>query len=138
MPSLAMVHDVDPRDAILAKVGDLSDVEVFGSDILVAIYKRPNKTKSGIFLADSTLAEDKWQGKAALVLKMGPTAYLDEDGNKFRDIKEGDWVVARASDGWACTLNTLKTGVSREDAVDCRIISDIAVRMRIKDPDSIY
>lgn len=138
MPSLAMVHEVDPRDAILAKVGDLSDVEVFGSDILVAIYKRPNKTKSGIFLADSTLAEDKWQGKAALVLKMGPTAYLDEDGNKFRDIKEGDWVVARASDGWACTLNTLKTGVSREDAVDCRIISDIAVRMRVKDPDSIY
>jgi len=138
MPSLAMVHDVDPRDAILAKVGDLSEVEVFGSDILVAIYKRPSKTKSGIFLADSTLAEDKWQGKAALVLKMGPTAYLDEDGNKFRDIKEGDWVVARASDGWACTLNTLKTGVSRDDAVDCRIISDIAVRMRVKDPDSIY
>mgnify|MGYP006286249217 CR=1 FL=1 len=138
MPSVAMVHDTDPKEALLAKVGDLSEIDVFGNDILVAVYKRPNKTKSGILLADTTLDEDKWQGKAALVLKMGPAAYLDEDGNKFRDIKEGDWVVTRPSDGWSCTLNTLKTGVSRDDAVDCRIVTDISIRMRVQDPDSIY
>lgn len=138
MPSVQMTHDTDPKEALLAKVGDLEGIEVFGSDILVAIYKRPNKTKSGIILTDNTLNEDKWQGKAALVLKLGPTAYLDEDGNKFRDIKVGDWVVARPSDGWSCTLNTLKTGVSAEDVVDCRIMTDISVRLRVTDPDSIY
>lgn len=138
MPSVAMVHDTDPKEALLDKVGDLSGIDVFGNDILVAVYKRPNKTKSGIILADSTLSEDKWQGKSALVLKMGPAAYLDEDGNKFRDIKEGDWVVFRPSDGWPCILNTLQTGVSKEDAVDCRIVSDISIRMRVQDPDSIY
>ena len=61
MPSVAMVHDVDPKKALLDKVGDLSGIDVFGNDILVAVYKRPNKTKSGIILADSTLSEDKWQ-----------------------------------------------------------------------------
>jgi len=138
MPSVAMLHEVDPREEILQKVGDLSGVEVFGSDILVAIYKRPQKTRSGIILADTTRDEDKFQGKVFLVLKLGPTAYLDDEGNKFRDIKEGDWVVSRASDGWACTLNSSSGVTSRDAAIDCRIITDINVRLRVSSPDAIY
>ena len=138
MPALQMLHDRDPKEALLEKVGDLSGVEVFGSDVLTAIYRRPEKTKSGIILADTTRSEDRWQSKCFLVLKLGPTAYMDDDGNRFRDIKEGDWVVARCSDGWEVTLNTLKTGISKEDTVSCRIFSDASVRMRVTDPDSIY
>ena len=48
MPAVAMLHEVDPKQAILDRVGDLSGVELFGSDMLVAIYKRPEKTKSGL------------------------------------------------------------------------------------------
>ena len=137
MPSVAMLHEVDPREEILQKVGDLSGVEVFGNDILVAIYKRPQKTKSGIILADTTRDEDRYQGKVFLVLKLGPTAYIDDEGSKFRDIKEGDWVVGRTSDGWAVTLNSTAGNTSRESAIDCRVITDINIRMRVSSPDAI-
>lgn len=138
MPAVAMLHEEDPREVILRKAGDLSSVEIFGNDILVAIYRRPEKTKSGIILTDRHLEEDVHQGKVGLVLKMGPTCYLDDDGNKFRDINVGDWVVFRPSDGWRVTLNTLRGTYSKDDTVDCRIVSDISVRCRLAEPDSIY
>lgn len=138
MPSVAMLHEVDPREEILQKVGDISGIDVFGSDVLCAIYKRPEKTRSGIILADATRDEDRFQGKVFLVLKLGPTAYLDDEGNKFRDIKEGDWIVARASDGWACTLNSSNGVTTRDSAIDCRIITDINIRLRVSSPDAIY
>ena len=137
MPSTLMEHEVDPREEILQRVGELKDVEVFGSDILIAVYMRPQKTKSGIILTDNMRGEDAFQGKVGLIVKMGPTAYLDEDGEKFRDIKEKDWVVFRASDGWPVTLNAANS-VSSKDAVICRIITDINIRMRVSSPDAIY
>lgn len=136
MPATLMVYDEDPKLEILDRVGELNDVEVFGSDVLVALYIRPEKTKSGIILSDSTRHEDKWQGKAGLVLKLGPTAYLDENGEKFRDISEGDWVVFRPSDGWPVTLRAANS-VSSKDAVACRVITDINIRMRVSSPDAI-
>ena len=63
MPSVVMLHEKDPKHEILDRVGDLSGVEVFGGDVLVAIYKRPEKTRSGIILADTTRDEDRFQGK---------------------------------------------------------------------------
>ena len=137
MPAALMFHEEDPRSEILNKVGDLSNVEVFGSDVLVALYIRPQKTKSGIILADATRDEDRWQGKAGLILKLGPTAYIDDDGNKFRDISEGDWVVFRPSDGWPVTLNS-SANLASKDAVACRVVTDIHIRMRISTPDAIY
>lgn len=138
MPSTLMDHATDPRKEILDRVGDLSGVDVFGSDVLVAIYKRPERTKTGIILADSTREEDRYQGKVFLILKLGPTAFVDDEGNKFRDIQEGDWVVARTSDGWAVTLNSAHGITTRESAIDCRIITDINIRLRVARPDLIY
>lgn len=138
MPAVQMDHgDVDPKQAILDKVGDLSGVEVFGSDCLCAIYMRPNKTKSGLYLSDNTVAEDAWQGKAALILKMGATAFADENGNKFRDISEGDWVVLRPSDAFPVQLMP-EGAVSSGEVVKCRIVTDINIRARIANPDVIY
>ena len=131
-----MLHDEDPKLEILKKAGDLTDVEVFGNDILVALYIRPQKTKSGIILADATRDEDRYQGKAGLILKIGPTAYVDDDGNKFRDINVGDWVVFRPSDGWPVSLNGVGSG--SRDAIPCRVISDINIRLRVSSPDAIY
>ena len=138
MPAVAMLHEVDPKEALLDKVGDLSGVDIFGSRMLVAIYKRPEKTKSGIILTDATRKEDIYQGKVGLVIKMGPFCYVDEDGNKFRDINVGDWVVFRPSDGWQVTLNTLQQSISKEDTVDCRLLSDNVVDVRVSNPDSVY
>jgi len=138
MPSAAMLHEIEPRALIQDKVGDLKNVEIFGNDVLVAIYKRPEKTKSGIILSEKYRDEDIYQGKVGLVLKVGPVAFVDEDNNTFRDIRVGDWVVFRPSDGWQVTLNTLKGNISKENTVDCRILSDVSIRMRVLHPDSIY
>ena len=138
MPAVAMLHEVDPKQALLDRVGDLNGIDVFGSDMLVAIYKRPEKTKSGLILTDTTRKEDIYQGKVGLVVKMGPFAYVDDDGNKFRDINVGDWIVFRPSDGWQVTLNTLQRSISKDDTVDCRIVGDGSVRMRVTDPDYVY
>jgi co-chaperonin GroES (HSP10) len=132
-----MQHDEDPRKAILDKVGDLSGVEVFGSDVLVGIYMRPTKTKSGIILADTTVDEDRWQSKAALVLKLGNTAFKDENNESFRDIAPGDWVVIRPSDGFPVQLSSVSATSSRE-AVPCRIVTDIHIRARVTHPDTLY
>jgi hypothetical protein len=137
MPSALMLHDEDPREALLKKAGDLSGVEVLGSDVLLLTYMRPERTRSGILLTDNLRQEDAYQGKCFLVGKLGPLAFVDENGEKFRDIKEGDWVAARASDGLALTLNPLNS-VSSSDAVPCRIIQDINIRLRLSAPDLVY
>ena len=138
MPAVEYLHDSDPKQALLDKVGDLSGVEVFGSDVLVALYTPPEKTKSGIIISDNTREEFKFQGKVGLVVKMGSTAYVDEEGNKFRDVDVGDWVVFRPSDGWPFQLNTMKSRISRDGIVDCRVVTDINIRSRVSHPDLIY
>ena len=138
MPAMEMNHETDPKTAILEKVGDLDGVDVFGSDVLVALYIPPEKTKSGIILADSTRDESRWQGKVGLILKLGNTAYVDDDGNKFRDINVGDWVVFRPSDGWPFQLNTMQSRISRDGIVDCRVVNDIHIRCRVAHPDLVY
>jgi co-chaperonin GroES (HSP10) len=137
MPAALMSHDNDPKQALLDRVGDLSGIEVFGSDVVVAVYMRPERTRAGIILTDNMRSEDAFQGKVGLIVKMGPTAYCDETGNKFRDINVGDWAVFRASDGFPVTL-TASNSVSTKDAIICRIINDINIRMTVSSPDAIF
>jgi co-chaperonin GroES (HSP10) len=139
MPSTVMEHIVDPKEAILQRVGDLSSITIFGHDVLLAVYERPNKTASGIILTDKYREEDRWQGKCHLVLKIGPTAFRDDDGKLFRDVAVGDWVVIRPSDGQLVTLNTLRRStVSKDDTVLCRIANDLSIKMRVAQPDQIW
>jgi len=130
MPPMKMTHAVDPKIDLLEKIGDLSEVEVFNNNILVAIYIRPNKTKSGIILADETTEQDKYQGKVGLVVKLGNSAFEDETGRWFKGIKVnvGDWVVFRPSDGWSIAINSQP----------CRIMDDVVIRGRVKHPDLVW
>ena len=130
MSNIAMAHDKDPREALMKEVGDLSGVEIFNMQVLVAVYIRPEKTKSGIILSDKTRDEDRFQSKVGLIVKKGPSAFVDEDGKWFSglDIKEGDWIVFRPSDGWNVTVNgTL-----------CRMLDDMSIRGRISHPDQVW
>jgi len=139
MPALSMNHEVDPRDEILKRAGDLSSIEIFGSDVLLAVYERPKKTASGIILTDKYREEDRWQGKVHLILKIGPAAWLDENGDRFRDIEAGQWVILRPSDGQLVTINNMRrSAVSKDDALLCRIAQDISIRMRVDHPDQIW
>lgn len=130
MPPMKMAHDADPSKEILETVGDLSELEIFNNQILVGIYIRPQKTKGGIILTDATVDEDRYQGKVGLVLKVGASAFQDEKGQWFKnvDIKVGDWVVFRPSDGWAIAVN----------GAPCRILEDYSVRARVQHPDHVW
>lgn len=130
MPPMIMDHESDPKTKLLEELGDLSNVEIFNNQVLVAVYIRPQKTKSGIFLTDKTTEEDRYQSKVGLVVKKGPSAFVDGDGNWFKDvvINENDWLVFRPSDGWSITVNN----------VLCRILDDISFRGRIDNPDRVW
>jgi co-chaperonin GroES (HSP10) len=130
MSNIAMLHEKDPKEVLLEQVGDISKIEVFNMQVLVAVYIRPEKTKSGLFLSDKARDEDRYQSKVGLIIKKGPTAFVDKDGEWFSglDIKEGDWIVFRPSDGWNITVNgTL-----------CRMLDDMSVRARIEHPDQVW
>ena len=130
MPYMVMDHDVDPKKKLKQEVGDISEIEIFNNQILMAVYIRPEKTKSGIVLPGQTREEDKYQSKVGLVLKKGPAAFIDETENWFKDIeiKEDDWLIFKPSDGWGIVVN----------GVMCRMIDDTLVRGRIQHPDSVW
>jgi co-chaperonin GroES (HSP10) len=130
MPAMTMFHEKDPRDVLLEQIGDISEVELFNNQVLIALYIRPNKTKSGIHLTDRTTEEDIYQSKVGLVLKLGPNAFKDDEGLWFEDVNVdiNDWVISRPSDGWTITINK----------VPCRIVSDVNIRGRIQNVDQVW
>jgi co-chaperonin GroES (HSP10) len=124
-----MSHDTDPKEAILTASGDLSEVELFHNQILLAIYIRPEKTKSGLILTDSHRDEDRYQSKVGLLVKRGPLAF-EQDGNWFNGLTfdDHDWLVFRPSDGWSITVN----------GVLCRIFDDVNIKGRVPHPDAVW
>lgn len=144
MPIYNVQHDEDPKEKLYRKAGNLDHFEIYNRQILVGIYVRSEKSKSGLILTTRTRDEDKYQSKVGLILKAGPSAFDDPSGVWFTKgaPKVGDWVVFRASDGWAITL-PIHCGPADDTDVDgkgfiCRLMDDDAVRMRIPHPDCVY
>lgn len=130
MPPMNMTHDTDPKQKLLDTLGDISDIEVFNNDVLVAIYVRPSVTAGGIHLPDAYRDEDKAQGKVGLVVKMGPEAFRDDSGHWFNgvSVNVGDWVWYRVSDGFPVSVG----------GTPCRVLKDTSVRGTTKQPDRIW
>lgn len=134
MPQMDMVHVVDPFDAIMDIVGDLSEIEVPLNKILVGIYVRPNqmKFKNGqtFELTDATVQEDIYQGKAGVVLKKGRLAFEDSETFSFHGFKPevGDWIAFRPSNG-------LKIDIRK---AHCILLSDTQCELIIPMPDIIF
>lgn len=128
------VHEEDPADVIWREVGDLDGIDVLFQNVLVAIYIRPvTKTAGGVFMAEKTVEEDRYQAKVGMVLKVGHTAFLDDEKNGvffggFRAVP-GDWLTYRPSEG-------LKMQIGKRE---CRLIADFHVaKMRLTHPDQVY
>ena len=136
MPYTPMDPSDDPKARVLDEIGDISSVEIFNNQLLCAVYVRPEKTKSGLFLPSQTTDEDKIQGKVGLVLKKGAMAFVDDDNKWFAgaSVDVGDWVFFRPSDGWSLSVTNPKTG----EATLCRILDDTNIRGRIDYPDRIW
>ena len=129
MAFAAMAHEKDPAEKLKEELGDLSTLGIFHNYILVAVYQRPQKTKSGILLAHSTLEEDRYQSKIGLIVKKGPQAFVSNAEWVFDDATDvGSWVLFRPSDGWSVTVN----------GVLCRMLVDTSVKGRVDNPDSIW
>jgi co-chaperonin GroES (HSP10) len=119
-----------------AKIGDISTLTLAANNVLVAVYKRPEKTKSGIILTDQNRDEDNYQSKVGLVLKVGPTAFAydptdDQWGFEQLDVEIGDWVVFRPSEGWALDIRG-------DETVRCRMLSDTAIKGKVSHPDQVW
>lgn len=121
------VAEADIRKA----VGDVSKEDIWSRQVLVGVYVRPNTVvgKEGkiTWIPTSAQEEDIWQGKALLVLKMGPGAfkgdksYLEATFPRGPDgelnlPKEGDWLFARPNDGVAMSI--MGEGAARPQGVD--------------------
>ncbi len=130
MPYMLMEHEIDPKKKLIDEIGDISNFEIFNNNILVAVYQRPAKTKSGLYLTDKTTEEDRFQSKVGLLLKVGPRAFEPNAEGWFDGVEFNlnDWIVFRPSDGWTVTVN----------GVLCRILSDTQVRGRSDQPDRVW
>lgn len=132
MPAALMMHDTDPKKLLMDKIGSVEDHDVFHNQLLVAVYVAPQQMASGLWRPDKNVDEDKYQGKIGLILKMGPTACQSDDKWVWPDdMKPGDWIVYRTSDGFPVTLNG-----NRENL--CRMLDDVNIRMRIQHPDQVW
>ena len=130
-----MQHESDPAAIIMKKVGmdkkgEIPGFKLFGNRVLVGVYERPEKTKSGLYLADKTRQEDEHQGKAALVLMKGEAAFQSDKNFDFLgdNLEVGDWVMLFVSHGLKCYVNGQL----------CRIIRDQDLTMKIPSPDQVY
>jgi co-chaperonin GroES (HSP10) len=124
-----MAHEEDPAKKILDALGDLSGIEIFHNQVLLAIYQRPEKTKSGLYLAAQTRDEDRYQSKIGLVVMKGSNAFVNSGEWTFDwTVDLHDWAIFRPADGWATAIN----------GVLCRIVVDTSIKGRVKHPDMIW
>lgn len=134
MPAMPMVHLEDPAEVLFKKVGmkngKIPGFELMSNRVLLGLYVRPEKTKSGIILSDNTRGEEKYQGKAAVVLALGPSAFVSDSSFDFQGqkLEVGDWCSIWTTDGRAININ----------GCDARVIRDQDIAMRIPAPDSVY
>jgi|SRR5215472_4595236 len=139
--ALQGVHQKDPAEEIWDDLKDLLPLvkRIGGADVLVAVYKRPEKVrgKSGIefILPDRTRDEDDVQGVAGLVVMMGPLAYkyektarwfVDENGDPAPP-KIGDWV----------TFDVKVTHPMLLGERMCRLVHDQYIRAIVARPDIV-
>lgn len=144
------------KQLIHQALGDLSKFDVFGRNVLVAVFCRPNITPGGFYLGVKEIKEDWFQHKVVLVLKVGPDAfkgdksYLDAMFGDAPPPKPDEWLIANASAG--IQINLMGEGGSRPQGKDhrgnpidvfewdgwpCRIISDESFLGRLERPHEI-
>lgn len=135
MPPRLMAHEENPKDIIFKNVGMTKDLQIpgfklFGNRVLVGIYEMPEKTKSGLYIPDKSRDESLHQGKAAVVLAKGDSAFVSDSEFNFRsdNIEVGDWILLFVMHGMRCAIN----------GAQCRIIRDQDITMKIPAPDQVW
>jgi co-chaperonin GroES (HSP10) len=130
----------DARTVLIDAIGadNIENFEPFHNFILIATYVRSDKTKGGIIIGgDRTRAEDRFQGKIGMVLKVGPTAFKGAKPDSFGGVtvNVGDWIMYKASDAHEFFFVDEKSSL---DGSSCRLIEDTLIMGRVADPESIF
>jgi hypothetical protein len=91
---------------IWRQLGDITESQVFGRNVLAAIYIRPAFNEANkLAYTEKQQAEDIAQGKSLMILQLGPDAFRGDDEyvesmfGKWGPPKVGDWLWARAGTG---------------------------------------
>ena len=99
-----------------------------GYRLLVLPYAGPEKTKGGLYLADTTQDTIQMTTVCAYVLKVGDQAYKDE--SKFPNgpwCKKGDWIIFGRYAGSRFKI----------EGGEVRILNDDEIIARINNPEDI-
>lgn len=93
------------KDEILAAVGDIDHLEVFGEEILVAAYVQSPYFAGGRLLkGDKEQNEDKWQSKCFLILKLGNTVEKNALKHGLPVPKVGEWYWGNVQEHWQLSV----------------------------------
>jgi len=143
--AIAQAVRADPVAAIFERFGDPSNYRVAMNLVLVATYIKPPKILKGpngedieFHYTDKTLAEDRFQGKSGLILKVGPLAFKDRPGQMFggQAFGPGDWVAYVPSNGTECFLKDQTS--DKDEGIPARWIDDFNILGEVADPTLIY
>ncbi len=119
-------------------------LRIMQNRILVGTYVQRAVSAGGIIMPEKTLDESRFQGKAGVILAMGPLAFHFKENEKLlaemsplgrqefmrkHYPQVGEWVFYRASDTWEIALG---------EGAPCRFIYDDVIVGRITDPEFIW
>lgn len=91
-----VLHDVKDeypaqlKSEIFAALGDISYIEVWSQEVLVAPFVQAAK-RGSLIVPGSQQAEDKWQSKAFLIIKLGERAAAAAKQHGIPLPAVGDW-----------------------------------------------
>ena len=136
----------DARTVLIDALGkdNIDQFEPFHNLILIATYVTPPTKMKGpdgklidFYATDKKQQEDRFQGTAGLVLKIGPTAFKGKTADSFGGvtIKPGDWIMYKPSDAQEFFFVDKKRP---RDGASARLIEDTLILGRVADPASIY
>ena len=92
----------DPRKEIKKWCGSLAKEKILGDRVMVAVYGRPEKTAGGVYVSDSQIQEDQYQGCVGAVVALGPLAFVYDGQFKWEGDKPKvwDWVLFKPANGY--------------------------------------
>lgn len=94
------------KDHIRRQLGSMDSLEIFGRQVLVAVYVRPAyNARAKLHHTQKEQEKDWYEGKVVLVLRAGPSAFTGEDDYLFSMYgnqpapRPGDWLFQNANTG---------------------------------------
>jgi co-chaperonin GroES (HSP10) len=120
----------DPKLAVWHALGDsLDELVLYRNDVLLVTAPIMAKSEGGIYYADNTKKEVRFQGKIGMIVRIGEVAFNDAEiwPNENTRPTVGDWVVYRNADTHECAINKLS----------CRFIKDYLIIGKVSTPDAI-